>query len=430
MVCPKTGKGNIILKVLWFTNIPMPDVNTHLGKHLKGSGGWMGALLRQLKGVKNIELGVVTAYPGYPDVQFNINNVQYFLINQISSRLLPHCISPDDFPSYLTKCRQIIKEFNPDIIHIHGTERFYISLLLKDSIKCPVVISIQGILKTYCEWYRWFGKLKFSQIIRMELLHSLILKGELWGLLEARKRAVRETSAIKKNRYFFGRTDWDKAHVKSLNTDAVYLTAQEMIRSPFWARKWNIKKCKKHRIIFTNAGHPRKGTDILLDGAKILLRNFPELELILVGSAGRGGYGKYLRKKIKKLGNHVKILGLMDAEQISHELCKAHVFVSASFIDNSPNSVAEAQLVGMPVVSSYTGGIPSLIKEGETGLFFPTGEAFSMANKIADIFNNDELAFTLGKNAFLKARERHQPELIVHSVVDGYRKIIQDYASN
>jgi len=68
-------------------------------------------------------------------------------------------------------------------------------------------------------------------------------------------------------------------------------------------------------------------------------------------------------------------LGALNAQQMTEELAMSHVFVSPSFIDNSPNAVSEAQLIGMPVISTYTGGVPSLIEEGQTGLFFQTGDA-------------------------------------------------------
>ena len=60
------------MKILWFTNIPMPDVNRYYGINAdaKGSGGWLGALLELLKDKPNLEIGVATACPYFPESKF------------------------------------------------------------------------------------------------------------------------------------------------------------------------------------------------------------------------------------------------------------------------------------------------------------------------------------------------------------------------
>jgi glycosyltransferase involved in cell wall biosynthesis len=88
--------------------------------------------------------------------------------------------------------------------------------------------------------------------------------------------------------------------------------------------------------------------------------------------------------------------------------------------------VAEAQLVGMPVISSYTGGVPSMVEDGETGLLFPTGDVPLLVSRIKSIFENDELANKLGGNAMKTARKRHDPDRIVRDQLAAYKHIIMD----
>ena len=133
-----------------------------------------------------------------------------------------------------------------------------------------------------------------------------------------------------------------------------------------------------------------------------------------------------MKRRINALGGAVKSRGQMNAEEIADELCNAHVFISASYIDNSPNSLAEAQLVGMPVISSYTGGVPSMVKDGETGLLFPTGDIPLLVSKIKSIFEDDALATRLGENAMKTARKRHDPERIVRDQLAAYENILKD----
>lgn len=182
-------------------------------------------------------------------------------------------------------------------------------------------------------------------------------------------RAKRERLYFKKGKYFFGRTEWDKSYIAYFNDYAKYFNVNRVIRKPFWQKQWKLNKCKRNRIIFTNTQHPRKGAELLLEAVKRLKPLYPDIELVFIGSLGSGDYETYMKRKINDLGETVKFRGQMNAKNVAEELCNAHIFISASYIDNSPNSLAEAQLVGMPVICSYTGGVPSMVKDGETGFF-------------------------------------------------------------
>jgi glycosyltransferase involved in cell wall biosynthesis len=414
------------MKVLWFTNTPMPDVNKHFGKNAMGTGGWMGALLELLKSRPELHMGVVTACSHYPQSSFQADGVDYFIVKQKSPRFRRSLFPLDNDPTYLHKCVDIVNTFKPDIVHIHGTERFYAQMMSQGLIQCSVVISIQGIMDACSEWYRWFGKMPFKDILAVSALTSLKFSGLLLEWMEARQQATREREYFRKGKYFFGRTEWDRAYLSYFNNNSRYFEVGEILRHPFWHQQWKLEECKKHRLIFTNTRHPRKGTELLLEAVKTLKPVYPDIELVLIGSLGHGGYARYLQKKINEVGDIVKPLGQITADAIVKELCQAHIFVSASYIDNSPNALAEAQLVGMPLISSYTGGVPSMVEEGKTGLFFPSGDVPLLVSRIKAIFDNDSLARTLGENASQTARKRHDPETIVKAQVAAYSNILQD----
>ncbi len=417
------------MKVLWFTNVPMPAVHNFHKKKVIGSGGWMGALLKNLAYQSNLEIGVVTVCSYYPQSQFKFEGVNYFIIPQQSSKFRPSIFHPDNNKKYLTQCIEVIKHYKPDIIHIHGTERFYGKMINNNEIDCPIVISIQGVLAAYSERYNWFGKLPLIDILKISFKRAFILQGLLWDLYSAKQNAKREQMYFKNGAYFLGRTRWDKAYVTSLNKTATYFHVGEILRESFWEKKWSLTECCKHRLIFTNARHPRKGTEILLAAVGNLKKRYPNIELALIGSLGSGDYKKYLKKKIKKLGKSIKILGMMNGRQIANELCKSHIFISPSYIDNSPNSLAEAQLLGMPVISTYTGGVPSMIKDQETGLFFPTGDLPLLMDNIVKIFENDRLAINLGTQARNIAKQRHNPSTITEKQIEVYETILKTSTS-
>jgi glycosyltransferase involved in cell wall biosynthesis len=118
-------------------------------------------------------------------------------------------------------------------------------------------------------------------------------------------------------------------------------------------------------------------------------------------------------------------LGALNAKEMAAELVRSQVFVSPSFIDNSPNALCEAQLVGMPVISTYTGGVPSLVENGKTGLFFPTGDTPTLAAKLREVFENDDFARQLGSRAREIAQQRHAPDRVVSALIQAYEDVLQ-----
>jgi len=211
-----------------------------------------------------------------------------------------------------------------------------------------------------------------------------------------------------------------------INPQATYYTVGELLRQPFWVSRWRLEKCQRHRVIFTNAGHLRKGAEVLLDVIPSLKRDYPDFQVCMAGNIShRSGYGRYIRRRLRSLGDNVVELGALNAKEMAAELVRSHVFISPSFIDNSPNALCEAQLVGMPVISTYNGGVPSLVENGKTGLFFPTGDAPTLAAKLREVFKNDDLAQQLGSQARETAQQRHAPDSVIEGLTQAYKDVLR-----
>ena len=85
-------------------------------------------------------------------------------------------------------------------------------------------------------------------------------------------------------------------------------------------------------------------------------------------------------------------------EEMKKVLLESHVFVCPSAVENSPNSVAEAQLLGLPVAASRAGGIPSVVEDKRGGLLFEKGNPRDLARAVKEIFSSDGLARSLSKS--------------------------------
>lgn len=409
------------MRILNFMNVPFtPDQIKTGGSGVSTSGGWMTALLAEI--LNRTDYHLACASFG------KVGKLQTVQDNRLTTYTIPSVASKNY--RGLAVCQELVKKWEPDLIHIHGTENPFGLLVARKLIKCPVVISIQGLLGPYSEWYRYFGNRTLLDIFKMHrLLEIPVLRGHWIEYLKIRKMAEVERECIVGNHFFMGRTTWDHAYIQSLNPLAHYYHGGELLRKPFWLKRWELNKAKRHRLIFTNAGHPRKGVQVLFEAVRLLQADYPNIQVVIAGGIrSRSGYGKYIRRRINELGGAAHELGPLNAEQMAEELAASHVFVSPSFIENSSNACCEAQLVGMPVISSYTGGMPSLIQDGHTGLFFPTGDAPMLAARLREIFEDDDLAIRLGRQAHDVACRRHDPKMVVEEILAVYQDLIKKEA--
>lgn len=135
-----------------------------------------------------------------------------------------------------------------------------------------------------------------------------------------------------------------------------------------------------------------------------------------------GSYGKHCLDLIKRLGLSEKIvfLGRQNSEQMCERYLKSHLFLSPSAIENSPNSVGEAMLLGMPVVSSRVGGVANMLTSGEEGLLYPYRDTDKLAESVCAIFADDAQAVRFGEQARAHA-------LITHDGEKNYRRLLEIY---
>ena len=412
------------MRILWFTNIPMPEAAAYLGLPKMMSGHWMSELFATLRERHELELGVVTAYPGAENCQFSASGVNYFVIGQSRFQSVFACA-----PEYICSCVDIVNSFRPNVIHVHGSERFYGLIGARSLVQPPVLISIQGLLQPYAA--EFFRALSLHDMWRAATLKEVLTyRGLIWDYQKLRSGVMQEAEILRGAAAVAGRTKWDEAWAQVLAPQARYFHVDEILRPAFFESNWQPELCEEDSIIFTNTDSPRRGTEILLSALRILKTDFPKARLRLAGSSGRrlgrqSGYHRFLWKRIADLGlgDSVEWLGQLDSDAMAKALTRSHVFAICSYAENSPNSLCEAMSVGVPCVASYAGGIPSLIEDERTGLLFPKGDAGMLAAKIRRLFNDRSLCVQLSTAAKRTARTRHAPERVVGQTMSAYRAL-------
>ena len=403
------------MKVLWITNVELPDAANSRGNNVV-VGGWMHQTLNYIK--NSIELYVAACVSEKYD-WIEINSVNY-------CGFTPE-IDEIDF-------ERIIESIDPDCIHIWGSEynhSYYVTKAARNlsKIECTV-LSIQGLVSVYAEHY-YDG-------LPPELIHRRTLK-EFFGrrnIAQEKKmmelQGQTEISTFQMLENCIGRTDWDYACAKQMNPQIEYHFCGEILRESFYVNRWKYEECDKEVIFFSQAHYPIKGLHIMLRALPIIKEYYPAVVLRIVGNNPqkkaifkRSSYEKYICNLIhdNDLSNSIEWLGQLSENEMMLNYKKANVFVCSSSIENSSNSIGEAMLVGTPIVASDVGGIKSFMEHQKEGMLYHSTAVYMLADNVIRIFNSRSLAIQLGNNAHERAKKYHCIEDNLQRLIKIYNKL-------
>lgn len=418
------------MKVLWITNTIFPDLSNVLGNNIPVIGGWMYGLAKDLV-LNGINLTVATSRPNMEPYEDDINGIKYFLLkSKKPSTECDHYLGP--------QWEKVISVLNPDIIHIHGTEYAHGLSLINSCPNQKYVVSIQGLISVYSRYF--LGQISIKEIKKNKTLRDFIKND---SLLQAQKKFKNRGQNVEKKYFslsenFIGRTQWDYDHTKTLNSSISYHFCNESLRDSFYkSKKWDIKTKNNFTIFLSQASYPIKGFHQVIKAINLIKNDFPEIKIRVAGDnilnnhsikdkIRLGGYAKYIISLLNKFDLHDKIefTGFLDEEQMIEEYRNCHVFICPSSIENSPNSLGEAQILGTPCIASYVGGVANMVEHEETGLLYRFEEIEMLAQAIKRIFTDKALAKKLSKNGKVEATKRHNRQTNTDRTIEIYSQII------
>jgi glycosyltransferase involved in cell wall biosynthesis len=421
------------MKVLWFSNTPANA--TQFLKDGLVSGGWLKSLDIAL--AAKIELHIAFYYPKRND-SFKYLNTTYHPIGRKNWKLKAltgifweKLIDQQDLPKYL----KIINLVEPDIIHIHGTENPFSCIIPNTNI--PVVVSIQGCVTVinhkFCSGFTksnlLVSYLNFGKSIWQYIQQKSFIR--IWK--QQKEMKVIEQHNLKNAKYLIGRTAWDKRITSVLAPHSIYYHCDELLRNAFYGQIWESHKREKLIIHTTTGNSPFKGFETICE-ALFELNCIPDIkvEWQIAGIRADDSIVKVTRNKLKKRFPKTGLLylGVLDENELIKKLCNADIYVFPSHIENSPNSLCEAMLIGMPCIATLAGGTGSLLKDGDEGILIQDGDPWSMAGAIIELHKNQVIAKEYGINARRRALIRHDKEKIVSDLINIYLSIINKHFSS
>lgn len=421
-------------KVLWICNIMLPAIGQELNLPYSNREGWLSGIFERVqKKEAPFVLGICFPLGDAAGVKrLLVRNVTCYAFAEDLNR-------PEIYDARMEgDFKQIIEDFEPDLIHIFGTE-FPHTLAAVRAFNRPdkVLIGIQGLCSEIAKVYmaglpeQVQKDITFRDFIRRDSIRQQQEKFTC--------RGENEIKALKNCGNITGRTRFDQEGTAKINPDARYYPMNETMRSEFYTGKWVLEDCQEHSIFLGQGDYPLKGMHFALEALALLIPKYPDIKLYVSGNSifkhdtlkeklKLPAYGKYLLSLIKKhrLEDKVILLGKLNAQEMKQQFLNSSVFICPSVLENSPNTVAEAQLLGVPVIASRAGGIPDMITHGKDGLLFSVGDAVQMAKQIESLWDRtkDETGLCFAERISEGARRRAR---IVHDGEANYLRLLEIY---
>lgn len=307
------------------------------------------------------------------------------------------------------RLRRIIDMVQPDVIHCFGTEYAHTLAVVRCAPKPEkVLVGIQGVCSVIAQAYMADlpGKVKQSRTFRDILKRDSMQKQQEKFVI----RGQREKEMLQGASNVTGRTEFDRVYVERQNPGARYFSMNETLRPCFYEGEWRPEKCEPHSIFLSQGDYPLKGLHYMLLAAAKLRWKYPDLKISVAGNnivkyktlmekIKLSAYGKYLRSLLEHydLEDCVQFLGRLSAAEMKAQYLKSNLFVCCSANENSPNSLGEAMILGVPCVAAAVGGIPSLFEDGKDGILYLGYE--KPENKLNNSSDDKKADLNKGKTA-------------------------------
>jgi glycosyltransferase involved in cell wall biosynthesis len=418
------------IKVLWFCNTPANggDVVYRGGA---GSGSWLRTLDIAIQ--SKVELHV--AFYHAENVEFSVGETRYYgmrryksFLDSITSRFMERFFNAVRDDSNKISYLDIVCRVNPDLIHIHGTENSFGCLV--DSTSTPVVISIQGVLSVWDKIYsRGLGeRLMFVRNFDFKSIKNIFFPTNFYNAkVKFKRMAFVERKNLKRANYIIGRTRFDRLVAGFLAPQSRYFHCDEIMRDEFINAAWAPLTYYDNliRLHTTSDNVYYKGIEMICEAILHLKGAGYSCRWGVAGISEGDLIVKVAKKKFGVLfpAGELIFLGKKTAHDLVKYMNNSDLYVMPSNIENSPNALCEAMLLGMPCIATNVGGTSDFIGDNN-GILIQSGDSYSLAAAIVDLYGSPEKALFIGKNARKYALERHDCKRVVGELVEIYKSIL------
>ena len=202
--------------------------------------------------------------------------------------------------------------------------------------------------------------------------------------------------------------DWPKVHVLAPGLDQSFLLPPMTVP-------------EDRRLVCVGRLHEQKGQSILLDAIHQLRTNGVQCEVVLIGD---GPMRAEIEQRIRdlQLADCVRLAGAASTELMIGLIRSSRALVLPSLAENFPSVIMEAFSLGRPVIATYVGGIPELVKPGVSGWLVPAGDVASLADAVREALDAPVSRLEeMGREGNRRVTSRHLPQMLANELLTQFR---------
>ena len=168
---------------------------------------------------------------------------------------------------------------------------------------------------------------------------------------------------------------------------------------------------------------PKKGLPVFLAAARILARDLPRVRFAVVGD---GPARAAIEARATREGVSHRTVFAGTRRDIPAVMSALDLFVQPSLWEGFGVTLLEAMVAGRPIVASRVGGMPEVVRDGETGLLVPPGDPGALAAACAALLRDRDRAARLGHAGRKRVEAEFGIDRLVAELASLYRSILQD----
>ncbi|WP_343634511.1 glycosyltransferase [Fluviicola sp.] len=312
------------------------------------------------------------------------------------------------------KIKQIIEEFQPDIVHTHAAKAGALGRRAAKAAGVPVIVhTFHGHV-----FHSYFGKAK-------TWLYKLIerrLAKLSTGIIAISPLQKEELSSI------HGICKADKIKVIPLGFDLLKFRENLAEKRMETRRKWKLNE-DEVAVAIVGRLAPIKNHQLFLDVIEILAEKGVKARYFIVGD---GQEKTTIEQRAKQLetnyGLRIELTSWI--KDIATFNAGMDIICLSSDNEGTPVSLIEAQASGVPVISTDVGGVKDILDEGNTGFVVPKKDAAAFAGKLRLLIENKEIRTKMSQNGWNFVRDKFHYTTLVKNMENYYAELIEKTRKN
>jgi glycosyltransferase involved in cell wall biosynthesis len=367
------------------------------------------ALAHALARRPDIECHVIAAMKGATTKYRRIGELHVHYVRRLNWRhLVTVALRVREIPALV----RLIRSINPDVVHAENQDHHALAAL---GAGFPTVVTPHGVVFVESRMMRrnWLdiaGYLRFRQYLVNGMERDVFTRAQDMVIISRYLPQIYGT---------------------------MLQARMHFIENPIGQEFFQVPRSPEPgRLLFVGTVVPRKRVQDIVAAVALVLSMSEgtstdgqwkdKLQLRIAGPLLDAGSEALLRSTIESTGlqHRVILLGSVSQSQLLDEYARAQILVLASKEETAPQVIAQAMACGLPTVASAVGGIPAMVRDGESGLLFPFSDTQTFAKQLFRLLNDSQLREAMEARIVREGRERFHPDSVAAQTVAVYREIL------